>query len=261
MKQKLVIKIGTSTLTAGTDRISRGKLEDLARQFLDLKSTYDIILVTSGAIATAKQYINIKRWQNQDVESKQAMSAIGQPKLMQLYSEVFSDFDIRIAQCLMTYRDFENPESRKNTRNTINELIKHDWIPIFNENDTVAVEELILGDNDKLSALIATLVDADKLIIASDIDGLYTKNPHLHTDAEHITEVVDLASIEQYIQERDNGLGTGGMTSKLNAVRICENSNVEVTLVNGGRPNFIIDSLSGKIPCTKFTRKPQALRD
>jgi len=251
MKSKIVVKIGTSTLTAGTNKISRGKIEDIARQIEKLKDNYDIILVSSGAIATARQFVNIKTWDN-IVTSKQALSAIGQPKLMQIYSEVFADFDLKIAQCLMTYRDFENEVSGTNTRNTINELLAHHFIPIINENDTVAVEELILGDNDKLSALVANLIDADKLIIASDIDGLFNKNPKLYPDARLISEISDLEKIEQYIEEKDNGLGTGGMTSKISAVKICFEKNITVYIVNGSKQNFIEDSLEEKIPFTKF---------
>lgn len=251
MKQRIVVKIGSSTLTAGTGRISRGKIEDIAQQLEKLQSEYDIILVSSGAIATAKQFVEIDNW-NDKVASRQAMSAIGQPKLMQLYSEVFSDYNLRIAQCLMTYRDFENKESKKNTINTINELLKHNFIPIINENDTVSVEEIVLGDNDKLSALVATLLDVNKLIIASDIDGLYNKNPFLHKDAELIKEVSDLESIREFIQERENGLGTGGMTSKIKAVEICLSSGIEVCLVNGGKSNFIQDVLAEQVLYTRF---------
>jgi len=251
MKPKIVVKIGTSTLTAGTNKISRGKIEDIARQIEKLKDSYDIILVSSGAIATARQFVNIKAWDN-IVTSKQALSAIGQPKLMQIYSEVFGDFDLKIAQCLMTYRDFENEVSRQNTRNTINELLTHNFIPVINENDTVAVEELILGDNDKLSALVANLIDANKLIIASDIDGLFDKNPKLYPDATLISEISDLEKIDQFIEEKDNGLGTGGMTSKISAVKICFEKQIIVYIVNGSKQNFIEDSLNEKIPFTKF---------
>lgn len=252
MKEKIVVKIGTSTLTAGTDQISRGKIEDIARQIINLRDRYEIILVSSGAIATAKQFTNIKGWENA-VASKQAMSAIGQPKLMQLYSEVFGDFNLRIAQCLMTYRDFENGESRKNTVNTVTELLNYGYTPIINENDTTAVEELVLGDNDKLSALVATLMKADKLIIASDIDGLYDKNPYLNSDAVLINEVSDLEEIKQYVQERNNGLGTGGMTSKIHAVEICFAHGIEVCLVNGNRNGFIEEVLNDNGIFTRFT--------
>jgi len=254
MKPIIVVKIGTSTLTAGTTWISRGKIEDIARQLVRLMPDYQVVIVSSGAIATARQYINIEGWQNL-VSSKQAMSAIGQPKLMQIYSEVFGDFGIRIAQCLMTYRDFENEESRRNTYNTVKELLKHNFVPIINENDTVAVEELILGDNDKLSALVAILMDAQKLIIASDIDGLYDKNPHLHADAKLIEEVSDIEAMKQFVEEKENGLGTGGMTSKINAACICHEKSIMVCLVNGGKPNFILDCLEGKMSFTRILPK------
>ncbi len=254
MKSKIVVKIGTSTLTAGTKKISRGKIEDIARQIERLKENYDIILVSSGAIATARQFVNIEGWEN-IVKSKQALSAIGQPKLMQIYSEVFGDFNLKIAQCLMTYRDFENEVSRTNTENTISELLAHNYIPVINENDTVAVEELILGDNDKLSAMVANLMDADKLIIASDIDGLFDKNPKLYNDAKLITEISDLKSINQFIEENDDGLGTGGMTSKINAVRICFEKSITVYIVNGAKSNFIEDSLNDTMGFTKLIPK------
>ncbi|TRX65680.1 glutamate 5-kinase [Flammeovirga kamogawensis] len=252
MKPRIVVKIGTSTLTAGTSMISRGKIENIGRQILNLRDTYDIILVSSGAVATAKQFINVNGMKHNMVHSKQALSAIGQPKLLQIYAEVFGDFDLKVAQCLMTYKDFDNKESKENTLNTVNELLTHGFIPIFNENDTVAVEELILGDNDKLSALVASLLKADKLIIASDIEGLFTKNPNIHDDAELIPEVNNLEDIKQYIEERENGLGTGGMTSKISAAKICFDENIEVYLVNGGRTNFIQRSLEGSIRFTKF---------
>jgi len=251
MKQKLVLKIGSSTLTAETNKISRGKLEDIARQLVELQNDYDIIIVSSGAIATAKQFISIEGW-NKLVESKQAMAAIGQPLLMQIYNEVFRDFGIKTAQCLMTYRDFEDETARENTLNTLLTLLEHGYIPIVNENDTVAIEEIMLGDNDKLSALVATLVDAKLLVLASDIDGLYDKNPHLNPDAQHIPEVLDLDKLEHKVEERLISMGTGGMMSKLQAAEICREKGIEMWIVNGGRPGFIVNALTGKIPFTKF---------
>jgi glutamate 5-kinase len=252
MKKKLVLKIGTSTLTNGTKLISRGKIEDIGRQILALRDEYDIVLVSSGAIAAAKQYININD-PGKLVESKQAMAAVGQPLLMRIYNEIFSDFGIRTAQCLMTYRDFENETSRKNTLNTITELIKYDFVPIINENDTTAVEEIILGDNDKLSALVAALIRADLLILASDIDGVFDRNPHLHSDAKLIPEIRNIEEARALVEERDSGLGTGGMNSKLEAAMICQKENIETWIVGGGRNNFLIDALEGKVQCTKFS--------
>ena len=251
MKEIIVVKIGSSTLTNGSDRISRGKLEELAQEILQLQKDYHVVLVSSGAIATAKQFVNTDDWQNL-VASKQAMAAIGQPKLMQFYYEVFSDFKIEIAQCLLTYRDFDSGVAQSNTLNTIKELLHHNFVPIINENDTVAVDEIELGDNDKLSAKVATLIGAKTLILVSDVDGIYDKNPHLHADAKLISEVTDLESVAQYIEEKKDGLGTGGMTSKLEAVRICNASGVETIITKGSNENFITDSLTGKINCTTF---------
>ncbi len=252
MKKKLVLKIGTSTLTNGTKLISRGKIEDIGRQILALRDEYDIVLVSSGAIAAAKQYINIKD-AGKPVESKQAMAAIGQPLLMRIYNEVFSDFGIQTAQCLMTYRDFENETSRQNTLNTITELIKYSYVPIINENDTTAVEEIILGDNDNLSALVAVLIQADLLVLVSDIDGLFDKNPHLHPDAQLIPEIKNIEDALLLVEERDSGFGTGGMNSKLEAAMLCQKENIETWIVGGGQNNFLIDAFAGKITFTKFS--------
>lgn len=251
MKKKLVLKIGTSTLTNGTKLISRGKIEDIGRQILALRDEYDIVLVSSGAIAAAKQYINIKD-AGKPVESKQAMAAIGQPLLMRIYNEVFSDFGIQTAQCLMTYRDFENETSRQNTLNTINELIKYSFVPIINENDTTAVEEILLGDNDNLSALVAVLISADLLVLVSDIDGLFDKNPHLHADANLIPEIKNIEEARKLVEERDSGLGTGGMNSKLEAAMLCQKENIETWIVGGGQNNSLVDAFAGKISFSKF---------
>lgn len=251
MKEIIVVKVGSSTLTNGTTRISRGKLEELAAQIVELQKDYQVVLVSSGAIATAKQYVRAEDWKDL-VASKQAMAAIGQPKLMQFYYEVFSDFKIQIAQCLLTYRDFDSEVAKTNTVNTIKELLKHNFVPIINENDTVAVEEIELGDNDKLSAKVATLINAKTLILVSDVEGIYDKNPHLHADAKLIEEVHDLDAIHQYIEEKQDGLGTGGMTSKLEAVRICKASGVETIITNGSDSQFLTGAISGSIPCTLF---------
>jgi glutamate 5-kinase len=253
-KKKLVIKIGSSTLTSETDRISRGKIEDIARQILELREEYDIVLVSSGAVAAANQIIIANRWEK-DVKSKQAKAAIGQPILLQIYNEVFRDFEIRTAQCLLTYNDFERLTSRKNTKNTINELLNMGYIPIVNENDTVSVKEIEVGDNDKLSAYVAALIEADLLVLVSDINGIYTKNPHLHKDAKLILEVNDLNLVEQFIEERESSLGTGGMTTKLEAAQLCFDYDVEMYIANGKENNFLIDVLSGKNTCTKFSKK------
>lgn len=253
MKKRLVLKIGTSTLTGGTRLISRGRIEDIGRQILELRGEFDIVLVSSGAIAAAKQYINIKD-AGKPIESKQAMAAIGQPVLMRIYNEVFSDFGIPTAQCLMTYRDFENETSRQNTLNTITELLKYSYLPIVNENDTTAVEEILLGDNDNLSALVAGLISADLLVLVSDIDGLFDKNPHLHADARLISVIKNIDEAIHLVEERDSGLGTGGMNSKLEAAMFCQKQNIETWIVGGGQNNFLIDAFEGKRRFTRFLK-------
>jgi glutamate 5-kinase len=250
MKKKLVLKIGTSTLTNGTRLISRGKIENIGRQILVLRDEYDIVLVSSGAIAAAKQYINIKD-AGKPVESKQAMAAIGQPLLMRIYGEVLGDFGIQTAQCLLTYRDFENETSRQNTLNTITELIKYDYLPIINENDTTAVEEILLGDNDSLSAHVAVLIGAHLLILVSDIDGLFDKNPHLHPGARLIPEIRNIEETRHLVEERDSGLGTGGMNSKLEAAQLCQKEGIETWIVGGGGNDFLTDAFAGKIGFTR----------
>ena len=254
MKKKLIIKIGTSTLTAGTDRISFAVIESLARQIVELKKEYDIVIVSSGAIATARQFVEING-SHKNVDSKQAMAAIGQTKLMELYDGIFRTFGLNIAQILLTYRDFENETANENTRNTINKLWEVDYIPIVNENDTVSIEEIVLGDNDKLSALVAVITNADLLILVSDIDGIYTRNPHLHQDGELITSVADLNSIAHCVEEKESTLGTGGMSSKIYAAEVCMRHRVEMWIVNGQRANYIIKALNGGIPFTRFKAK------
>ncbi|NMB05489.1 MAG: glutamate 5-kinase [Bacteroidales bacterium] len=254
MKKKLIIKIGTSTLTAGTNRISFAVIESLARQILVLRENYEVVIVSSGAIATARQFVEINGYQR-NVDSKQAMAAIGQTKLMELYDTIFSSFGLNIAQILLTYRDFENPVANENTRNTIKRLWQAGYIPIVNENDTVSIEEILLGDNDKLSALVAVITGADLLLLVSDIDGIFDRNPHLHADARLISEVTDLESIRNYIEEKESTLGTGGMSSKVHAAEICMEKGVEMWIVNGQRANYIIRAMNGEIPCTRFRRE------
>jgi glutamate 5-kinase len=251
MKKKLIIKIGTSTLTAGTNRISFAVIESLARQIVELKKDYEVVIVSSGAIATARQFVEISGF-NKRVDSKQAMAAIGQTKLMELYDDIFRTFGLNIAQILLTYRDFENPVANENTRNTINRLWQVDYIPIVNENDTVSIEEIMLGDNDKLSALVATIMDANLLVLVSDIDGIFDQNPHLHPEARLISKVTDLNSIKDYIEEKKSTLGTGGMSSKVHAAEICMKNGVEMWIVNGQRANYIIKALHNEIPFTRF---------
>ena len=251
MKKTLILKIGSSTLTSGSNRISRGKIEDIARQIVELQKDHNIAIVSSGAIATAKHFIEVNNWQLSD--SRQALSAIGQPILMQIYNEIFRDFGIASAQCLLTYRDFDNTDAQTNIKNTLSDLFKNDFIPIINENDTIAIDEIVFGDNDKLSAYVANLVDADLLMLASDIDGLFDKNPQKYNDAKLIPIIKDISECKKYIDDSiENELGTGGMTSKIQAAEICARCGTQMWIVNGNNNNFILNSIDRKTAHTRF---------
>ena len=249
-KKKIIIKIGSSTLTRGTDQISRGKIEDIARQILVLKKDFDIILVSSGAIAVAKQFMKLSG--TNPIAVKQAMAAIGQPLLIKIYQEVFSDFGLKVAQCLLNYRDFDNESSKTNIVNTINILLQNDYIPVINENDTVATEEIKFGDNDKLAALAAGLLKVDLLILASDINGLYTGDPKMDKSAILIHEVNNIPDVKHLACTTKSNHGSGGMQSKLIAGEICQQYGVEMWIVNGWTEGFAVKALQKEILFTRF---------
>ena len=192
-KPKLLIKLGTATLTKGRDKISRAKLEDIAIQIVELRQTHDVVLVCSGAIAAAKQFIKLEKI-GFGLTEKQALASIGQPFLMNLIHDSFRDYEIPVGQCLLSYSDFENETSKTNIINTVNVLLKNGILPIINENDTTATEELNFGDNDKLSALTAILLKVDLLIIATNTFGVYDNNK------DTINVIEDIGTIRQYIE-------------------------------------------------------------
>jgi len=250
---RLVLKIGSSTLTRGEHIISRGKIEDIARQILDLKNQYDILIVSSGAIATAKQSLKIH--DQYDIAIKQALAAIGQPILMRIYQEVFQDYGLKVAQCLLSHSDFEQERSRENTANTLEVLLENGFVPIINENDTTATEEIQFGDNDYLAALLASLVDADLLVLASDIDGLYESDPRENPEAALIPAVHELSKVLHMAGTSTSHNGTGGMSSKLKAARHCMDHYIHMWIVNGGEDNFLLQAITGTMPFTRFVPK------
>ncbi len=253
-KKILVIKVGSSTLTRGSQMISRGKIEDLARQFAILKDKYKIVLVSSGAVAAAKQHLNWAVQKTQEVAHKQALSAIGQPILMKIYQEVFQDYNLHVAQCLLTYYDFRNEVNRTNILSTIHSLWESDFIPIINENDTVATQEIRFGDNDKLAGKVASLIGADLCILVSDIDGLYTADPRVDEKAEFIYEVDEIDNVRHLAGDSVSGLGSGGMKSKIDAAEICMHDNIEMWIINGDSESFVTQAIDKKIPFTSFKK-------
>jgi glutamate 5-kinase len=250
-KKRILLKLGSNTLTKETNHISRGKIEDIGMQIAALQDDYEFIIVSSGAIAAAKQFVKLEN-QDQDVFVKQALASIGQPHLMRIYHENFSDLGLLISQCLLSYSDFEKEQSRVNIVNTINVLVKNKYIPIINENDTVATDEIQFGDNDKLAALTAVLLKVDILIIATNTNGIYTKASLNNTVPETISLVTDLKVLENEIGDSKSSHGTGGMQSKIEAAVIAQAGNVETWIVNGLEDNFILNALKNEIPFTKI---------
>lgn len=248
-RKRVILKLGSSTLTRGTDHLSRGKIEDIARQIQVLDNQYEFILVSSGAIAVARQFVKLHG--NDTMEVKQALAAIGQPHLMRIYYEIFSEFGLPTSQCLLTYRDFGNEESTKNIIQTVSSLLAHGYVPIINENDTTATEEIKFGDNDKLAALTAKLLEVDLLIMATNTNGLLSGDPNANTYVETIKEIKDLEQVWSVIGDTKSKLGSGGMRSKIEAAEIAQQAGIETWLINGYGENFLIDALEAK---SDFTR-------
>lgn len=250
-KKRILLKIGSNTLTKETDHISRGKIEDIGMQIAALQDDYEFIIVSSGAIAAAKQFVKLDN-HDKDVFVKQALASIGQPHLMRIYHENFKDLGLNTSQCLLSYSDFEKEITKTNIVNTINVLVRNSYIPIINENDTVATDEIKFGDNDKLAALTAVLLNVDILIIATNTDGIYTKDSINKETHDTIPLVTDLDVLKKEIGDSKSSHGTGGMQSKIEAAAIAKKGNVETWIVNGLQDNFMINALNNTIAFTKI---------
>ncbi|NQV78713.1 MAG: glutamate 5-kinase [Lutibacter sp.] len=251
-KKRILLKIGTNVLTKGTNNISRGKIEDIAQQIAFLKDDYEFVIVSSGAIAAAKQFVNLET-NGKEINVKQALASIGQPHLMRIFQENFRELGLLTSQCLLSYSDFEREQSKINIINTINVLVENSYIPIINENDTVATDEIKFGDNDKLSALTAALLQVDLLIIATNTDGIYTKESIDGNNSETIKETSNVQLLREQIQNSVSLHGTGGMTTKIEAAEIAQKAVIETWIVNGLNDNFIINAMKNKVEFTKIT--------
>lgn len=246
-KKTVILKLGTATLTKNSDYISRGKIEEIAREIKSLQDEYSFVIVSSGAIAVAKQFVNLAG--KQGIEVKQALASIGQPHLMRIFMEVFSDMGLYCSQCLISYHDFEHDESRNNIKQTIDVLVQNGYIPVINENDTVATQEIQFGDNDKLAGMTAALLGVDLLIIATNTHGIY-KNFE-EGKKETIAEIKDIDSVQAHVSVQKSAQGSGGMSSKVEAARIAQESGVETWMVNGHQEGFIGKAISGESVFTK----------
>lgn len=254
-KKRIVIKIGSSSLThASTGSIDLYKLEKLVRLLTDLHNQgKEVILVSSGAIAVGKNTVGFDN-KELTLSQKQACAAIGQAQLMMIYQKLFSEYSQKTAQILMTKYTMLDDLSRKNARNTFEELLKIGVIPVVNENDTVSTYEIVFGDNDRLSALVTALTGADLLILLSDIDGLFTDDPNINNEAVFIPVVEKITDDMFSMGKESSGssVGTGGMSAKLVAAKIATESGADMVIANGSKLSVIEKILDGENVGTLF---------
>lgn len=258
-KKRIVIKIGSSSLMHNeTGRLNLGKIEKLVRTIVDIKNSgKDVVLVSSGAIAVGRMAIGLNE-KPDELPVKQACAAIGQAKLMMVYQKIFAEYSTTTAQVLMTKATVMNDKSRRNAQNTFNELLNLGAVPIVNENDTVSTYEIkqvqTFGDNDRLSAIVTSIIDADLLILLSDIDGLYTDDPNSNPDARFINQVdvIDDKLLNMGKSTSGSGVGTGGMATKLKAAGIAVSSGADMVIANGNDIDNIAKIMSGADVGTLF---------
>jgi len=251
--RKMVVKVGTSTLTQNGKKLSRRYMLSLVQQLSSLHAQgMQIVLVSSGAITAGKEVLNFPKV-DRSLPSKQMFASIGQVKLMQIWTELFSLFELNIGQVLLTRDDLSNRKRYLNARDTLQCLLKHHVIPIINENDAVATKEIRVGDNDNLAALVANLIDADLVILLTDQEGLFTADPRLDTQAKLIPVVNRIdESIFSLAGGSSSSLGTGGMFTKIEAAQMASQSGTPTIIASAAHPNILIDLALGKQIGTLF---------
>ena len=254
---RIVVKVGTSTLAHATGRLNIQRMERLCRVLSDLKNAgHEIILVSSGAIGMGVGKLNLPG-RPADMPSKQAAAAVGQCELMYTYDKQFTEYSHTVAQLLLTGEDIKSEQRSRNVRNTLSRLLELGALPIINENDAVATDEIgvenTIGENDSLSAIVAAAIGADLLVLLSDIDGLYDKDPRRHPDARLIP-TVERVDDELFTLAEDSstGLGTGGMITTLRAAAIATEAGCEMVIANGGKPEVLYDIAAGRPAGTRF---------
>ena len=243
---KIVIKVGTSTLAHATGRLNIRRTQDLCRVLSDLKNAgHEVILVSSGAIGMGVGKLGLTE-KPTDIPTKQAAAAVGQCELMYTYDRLFTEYNHTVAQILLTGADFLAEDRHENFNNTLSRLLELGVLPIINENDTIATEEIKVGDNDTLSALVAVSAQADLLVILSDVNGLYDADPHKDSNAKLIERVHGTPEwLENLAGDVGSLLGTGGMRTKLNAAKICVNKQVDMVIANGENPELLYNIVNG----------------
>ncbi len=255
--RRVVVKVGTSTITYENGRFNLTNLEHLCRSIANqMNQGREIVLVSSGAIGVGVGRLRLQE-RPQAIREKQAVAAVGQSELMSMYSRLLADYNYVVGQILLTKDDTDDPLTRENICNTFSALLEQEILPIVNENDTVSTREIYhngtFGDNDTLSAIVARLVQADLLIILSDIDGLYDKDPHQHEDAVLIKTVARIDSrMEESAGSEGSNRGTGGMRTKLTAARIAAAAGISTVIANGSRSRIVDAVLDGRDAGTLF---------
>ena len=249
---RIVVKIGTSTLAHSTGQLNIRRVAELCRVLSDLKNAgHQIILVSSGAIGMGIGKLSLSV-RPHDIPTKQAAASVGQCELMYTYNKEFCEYNHTVAQILLTALDLQDDQHRQNFENTLNRLLELGALPIINENDSVATEEIEI-DNDTMGALVATAVGADLLILLSDIDGLYTADPHKNPDAKLIHDVLELTpDVLALAGGKGSNLGTGGMATKLKAASIVNAVGIDMVIANGAKPSLLYDLLDGQPVGTRF---------
>ena len=250
---RIVIKVGTSTLAHSTGMLNIRRVEQLCKVLSDLKNAgNEIVLVSSGAIGMGVGKLGMRE-RPTDMPGKQAAAAVGQCELMYIYDKLFSEYHHTVAQLLLTGSDIENEQRRNNFHNTLFRLLELGALPILNENDTIATEEIVIGDNDTLAAIVAESVRADLLVLLSDIDGLYTADPHADTDAKLISRVEAITpEILALAGESGSCLGTGGMATKLRAAQRVNAAGIDMVIANGADPDILYQIVEGAPAGTRF---------
>lgn len=257
---RITVKVGTSTLTHATGRLNIQRIEKLCKVLSDLKNAgHEIILVSSGAIGMGVGKLNLPG-RPADMPGKQAAAAVGQCELIYTYDKLFGEYNHTVAQLLLTGEDIKNGQRSHNVRNTLTRLLELGALPVINENDAVATDEIgvenTIGENDTLSAIVAAAIGADLLVLLSDIDGLYDSDPHQNPDARIIPTV---ENVDDHIYALAGGtgsaLGSGGMVTKLNAAIIATSAGCEMVIANGSKPDLLYDIAQGKPVGTRFLKR------
>lgn len=246
-KKRIVVKVGTSLLAFENGNINLQRMEKLAMVLAHMQSSgREVILVSSGAVGVGTGMLGLND-KPEDLVMKQALAAVGQVGLIRLYQKFFDEYNKTVAQLLLTRDGIENGLRRKNARNTLQRLLNLGIIPVVNENDTVSTEEIEFGDNDTLSAMVATMIHADLLVILTNTDGVFTADPHLDESARKVHKVMKASDdLKDVHVDGTSKLGSGGMGSKIAAAEHCREHNVDVVIADGNDPTTILEILAGK---------------